>query len=63
LVIIKIDFEKALDTIEHHVILQILECKGFPPLVIKWVKHLLSSGSSSMLLNGVPEIILLVKGK
>jgi hypothetical protein len=29
-VIIKIDFEKAFDTIEHHAILKILERKGFP---------------------------------
>ena len=36
-VILKIDFEKAFDTIEHKAILEILRCKGFPPLVLKWV--------------------------
>lgn len=53
-VLFKIDFEKAFDTIEHSAILKILECKGFPPLVIEWVKEILSSGSSSILLNGIP---------
>ena len=51
--VFKIDFEKAFDTIEHKAILQILKCKGFPPLVISWVNEVLSSGSSSVLLNGV----------
>ena len=53
-VVIKIDFEKAFDTIEHHAILKILERKGFPPLIISLVKEILSSSSSSVLLNGVP---------
>ena len=53
-VAIKIDFEKAFDTIEHKAILEVLKCKGFPPLVIKWVQEVLTSGSSSVLLNGVP---------
>ena len=52
--VFKIDFEKAFDTIEHAAILEILRCKGFPPLVIGWIKEILSSGSSSVLLNGVP---------
>ena len=54
MVALKIDFEKAFDTIEHKAILEILKCKGFPPLVLKWVKEILTSGSSSILLNGVP---------
>ena len=54
MVVVKIDFEKAFDTIEHKAILQIMECKGFPPIVISWVKEVLSSGTSSVLLNGVP---------
>ena len=53
-VLFKIDFEKAFDTIEHSAILKLLELKGFPPLTIHWIKEILSSGSSSVLLNGVP---------
>jgi hypothetical protein len=54
-VIIKIDFEKAFETIEHHAILDILRCKGFPLDVIRMVKQVFSSGSSSILVNGVPR--------
>jgi hypothetical protein len=52
-VFIKIDFEKAFETIEHHAILDILRCKGFPLDVIRMVKKVLSSGSSFFLVNGV----------
>jgi hypothetical protein len=53
-VIIKIDFEKAFDTIEHHAILEIMKCKGFPQTVIRMVQEVLSSSSSYVLMNGVP---------
>ena len=53
-VVFKIDFEKAFHTIEHKAILQILKYKGFPPLVLKWVQEILASGSSLVLLNGIP---------
>jgi retron-type reverse transcriptase len=54
IVIIKLDFEKAFDSIEHEALLQIMEAKGFDKIFIGWVKELLSSGTSSVLLNGVP---------
>jgi hypothetical protein len=54
IVILKLDFEKAFDKIEHEVILQVLHHKGFPEKWISWIKLLLGSGSSCVLLNGVP---------
>src|ERR1044072_4129781 len=55
LLILKIDFEKAFDSIEHEAILEILKFKGFNEKWRSWVSELLASGSSSMLLNGVPR--------
>lgn len=53
LLILKLDFAKAFDTIEHDAILQFLHHKGFDSCQIAWVKEILSSGSSFVLLNGV----------
>jgi hypothetical protein len=54
-VILKLDFEKAFDKLEHEVILQVLRHKGFPDRWNRWIKDILSSCTSSILLNGVPR--------
>jgi hypothetical protein len=52
-VILKLDFTKAFDTIEHQAILNILRCWGFDERWINWVQSIFSTGFSSVLLNGV----------
>lgn len=53
LIILKLDFTKAFDTIEHNTILLMMKSLGFPEIWINWIERILASGSSSILLNGV----------
>jgi retron-type reverse transcriptase len=54
IIVLKFDFEKAFDTVDHELILQVLSHKGFGPKWLGWVRNILQSGTSSVLLNGVP---------
>jgi hypothetical protein len=54
LIILKLDFTKAFDTIEHNTVLLMMRNLGFPEIWINWIERILGSGSSSILLNGVP---------
>jgi hypothetical protein len=53
IVIVKLDFVRAFDTVEHDAIFQIMEKKDFNSKWLSWVKEILSSRSSSILLNGI----------
>jgi retron-type reverse transcriptase len=55
IIIVKLDFAKAFDKIEHEAILQILKHKGFDDKFLLWVTSILSTSTSSILLNGVPS--------
>lgn len=53
IVVLKLDFEKAFDRIEHKVILDVLKHKGFGSKWRSWIDSILSSGTSAVMLNGV----------
>ncbi|KAG8080917.1 hypothetical protein GUJ93_ZPchr0007g5624 [Zizania palustris] len=52
--ILKLDFEKTFDTVEHSVILLMLQHLGFPSKWVNWTRAVLSSAHSAVLLNGLP---------
>jgi hypothetical protein len=53
IIILKLDFAKAFDTIEHEAILQVMKHKGFNDQWLGWAKAILTIGTSSIPLNGV----------
>jgi hypothetical protein len=55
LIILKLDFEKAFDKVEHQLMLKVMEHKGFGTRWLSWMRMIFGSETSSVLLNGVPE--------
>lgn len=53
IVIIKIDFEKAFDKVEHSAIVDMLKHLGFGGKFISWVTNIFSTATTSVILNGV----------
>lgn len=60
-IILKLDFKKAFDIVEHSTIILMLQHLGFPSKWLSWIQSILSSSSSAVLLNGVPGKIFKCK--
>jgi hypothetical protein len=53
IILLKFDFAKAFDTIDHTAMLKIMKQMGFDDRWIAWIDSIFSSGKSAVLLNGV----------
>jgi retron-type reverse transcriptase len=63
MVILKLDSEKTFDRIEHQAIMEVLQHKGFGSKWLQWMKMIMRSGASSILLNGVLTLPLPARGE
>jgi len=52
LLLFKVDFEKAYDSIDRIYFDAVMSCMGFPTLWRKWMKECIGTASASVLLNG-----------
>ena len=54
IIILKFDFAKAFDTMDHAAMIKIMMQMGFDGNWLTWIEMIFSSRMSSVLLNGVP---------
>lgn len=52
--VLKLDFEKAFDSVNWEFLLQVLESMNFDHTLIVWIKSLLNTSRISLLVNGSP---------
>jgi hypothetical protein len=58
IIILKLDFEKAFDKVEHELMIPIMKHKGLPDKWLSWMNSIFHSGTSAVLLNGVHSEVL-----
>jgi hypothetical protein len=61
IIILKLDFTKAFDTVEHSTIFQMMGHLGFPHNWLNWTQRILDTATTSILLNGVPGKSIICK--
>jgi hypothetical protein len=54
ILLLKLDFSKAFDTIEHNAMIKIMKQMGFDNKWLQWMENIFSSGKSAVLLNSIP---------
>jgi len=54
LLMFKVDFEKAYDSVEWGYLDEVMGCMAFPTLWRKWIKECVSTATASVLVNGNP---------
>jgi hypothetical protein len=52
IIVLKLDFQKAFDTIHWEAIFHTMSARGFPPKWIGWVRELLKTSQAQMIING-----------
>ena len=55
IIILKFDFEKAFDRVEHEYMLKVMKANGFPQKWLQWMRLIFASRTSAVLLNGLPK--------
>jgi hypothetical protein len=54
LVLFKVDFEKAYDSVDWRYLDDVMRCMAFPALWRKWIRECVGSATASVLVNGSP---------
>ena len=51
-IILKLDYEKAYDRVSWSFLFDMLEARGFDPVWINWIRHIVVGGSLGIMVNG-----------